>query len=42
MDPLVKKVVDTGISKGVDFDKIASAMYNSGAGENQVLQAQEY
>lgn len=42
MDPLVRKVVDTGISKGVDFDKIASAMYNSGAGENQVLQAQEY
>ena len=42
MDPLVKRVVDTGISKGVDFDKIASAMYNSGAGENQVLQAQEY
>ncbi len=42
MDPLVKKVVDTGISKGVDFDKISSAMYNSGAGENQVLQAQEY
>ena len=42
MDPLVKKVVDTGISKGVDFNEISSAMYNSGAGENQVLQAQEY
>jgi len=42
MDPSIRKIVDTGISNGADFDRISLAMYNAGAGESQVLQAQEY